>query len=137
MELAYRTLGVELYAAIKYYHSRDKYHVAEHVAANTIHNLATEPFFMIAIEGKTRSAALLISSVLFRAFFLGVGLLILSCLPILFLTDQVYAVHSNMIDIPRPEYNALLFSWLGNLKLLLIVFFLLPAIAIRWALKKE
>ena len=91
---------------------------------------------MIAIDDKTRSTALLIASVLFRAFLLGIGLLILGCIPVLFLTDQVYAVHSSMIDIPRPEYNALLFGWLGNMKLLLLIFFLLPAVAIRWALKK-
>ena len=91
---------------------------------------------MIAIDDKTRAEAMLISSVLFRAFLLGFGLLILSCIPILFLTDQIYAIHSSMMDISRPEYNALLFTWLGDMKMLLLVFFLLPAIAIRWALKK-
>ena len=91
---------------------------------------------MIAIDDKTRSTAMLMSSVLLRTFLLGFGLLFLSCIPVLFLTDQIYAVHSSMLDIPRPEYNALLFSWLGNMKLLLLIVFLLPAIAIRWALKK-
>ncbi len=91
---------------------------------------------MIAIDDNTRSAAMLISSVLFRAFLLGLGLLILSCIPVLLMTDQIYAVHTSMIAVPRPEYNALLFGWLGDLKLLALVFFLLPAIAIRWALKK-
>ena len=91
---------------------------------------------MIAIDDKTRSVAMLISSVLLRACLLGFGLLILTGIPILFLTDQVYAVHSSIIDIPRPEYNTLLFSWLAYMKLLLLIFFLLPAIAIRWALKK-
>jgi hypothetical protein len=44
-------------------------------------------------------------------------------------------VHSTLIDIPRPEYNALLFSYLANMKVLLLTIFLSPAIAIRWALK--
>ena len=91
---------------------------------------------MTAIDDKTRYAAMFVSSVLFRACLLGFGLLIIVGIPILFLTDQVYAVHSSIIDIPRPEYNALLFSWLGYLKMLVIVLFLLPAIAIRWALNK-
>ena len=91
---------------------------------------------MIAIEDKTRSAAMLVSSVLFRTFFLGWGLLFLSCIPVLLMTDQIYALHNSIIEIPRPEYNALLFGWLGSMKLLLLIFFLLPAIAIRWALKK-
>ena len=94
------------------------------------------PDHMIAIDDRTRSAAMLISSVLFRAFFLGWGLLILSSIPVLVLTDEFYAVHRNMIDIPRPEYNALLFGWLGDMKLLLLIFFLVPATAIRWTLKK-
>ena len=91
---------------------------------------------MSTFDDKTRSAAMLISSVLFRACLLGFGLLFLSCIPVLFLTDQIYAVHNSMIEIPRPEYNALLFGWLGDMKLLLLIFFLSPAIAIRWALSK-
>lgn len=91
---------------------------------------------MNAIDDKTQSAAMLISSVLFRACLLGFGLLIIASIPILLLTDQIYAVHSSIIDIPRPEYNSLLFSWLGYMKMLVIVLFLLPAIAIRWALNK-
>ena len=91
---------------------------------------------MIAIDDKTRSAAMLISSVLFRACLLGLGMLIVTSIPVLFLTDEMYAFTSLMIDIPRPEYNALLFGWLGDMKLLLITFFLLPALAIGWALNK-
>ena len=91
---------------------------------------------MIDIDNRTRAMGLLISSVLFRTCLLGFGLLILSCIPVFFLADWCYAVHSWMLDIPRPEYNALLFSWLGNMKQLLLVFFLLPAVAIRWTLKQ-
>ena len=91
---------------------------------------------MTAIDDKTRATAMLISSVLFRATLLGFGLLIITCIPILFLTDQMYAIHSSMIDIPRDQYNVLMFTWLGNMKVLVIVVLLLPAIAIRWALKK-
>ena len=79
---------------------------------------------------------MLVSSVLFRAFFLGWGLLILSSIPMLFMTDELYTLHSSMIDIPRPEYGLLLFSWLGYMKLIVLLLFLVPAIAIRWALKK-
>ena len=92
---------------------------------------------MNEVDDKTRSAAMLISQVLFRAFVVGFGLLILSMLPVLLLTDQIYAIHSSMIDIPRPMYNALMFEWLGHMKLLLVMLFLLPAIAIRWTLKKQ
>ena len=91
---------------------------------------------MIAIDDKTRSAAMLISSVLFRAFLLGLGLQILSGIAILFLTDEIYPAFSNMLDMPLPEYKAILISGLAHMKMLLFTFFLVPAIAIRWALKK-
>ena len=91
---------------------------------------------MTAIDDKTRATAMLISSVLFRATLIGFALLIITCIPILFLTDQMYAIHSSMIDIPRHEYNVLMFTWLGNMKVLVIVVLLLPAIGIRWAMKK-
>ena len=91
---------------------------------------------MTTIDDKTRATAMLISSVLFRATLIGFGLLIISCIPLLFLTDQVHTIHNSMIEIPRDQYNALLFTWLGNMKMLIIVLLLLPAIAIRWALKK-
>jgi len=91
---------------------------------------------MTTIDDGTRAAAMLMSSVLFRAFLIGCGLLLLSSTAILLLTDDVYAIHNSMIKIPRPQYNALLFTWLGDMKMLLLVFFLFPAIAIRWALKK-
>ena len=100
-----------------------------------VHSLSPRNVFMIVIDKKTRSTAMLMSSVLFRSFLLGSGLLLLTCLPVLLLTDEIYALHSGMIDIPRPDYNTLLFGWLGNMKLLLLIFFLVPAIAIRWALK--
>ncbi len=91
---------------------------------------------MNSIDEKTRSTARLISSVLFRTCLLGFVLLGISSIPILGFTDQMYAIQSSVVDIPRAEYNAILFGWLGEMKLLLIVFFLLPAIAIRWALKR-
>jgi hypothetical protein len=90
---------------------------------------------MLTIDDKTRSVAMLLSRVLFRAFFVGMGLLVVATIPILFLTDQIYAVHRTMLDIPRPEYNALLFGGLGLAKSLLFILFLSPAIGIRWALK--
>ena len=90
---------------------------------------------MAEIDNTTRSTALLISNVLFRAFFVGFGLFCVSTIPLLFFTDQIYAIHSRMLDIPRPMYNALLFEWMANMKTWLMLLFLLPAVGIRWALK--
>lgn len=92
---------------------------------------------MLTIDDRTRATAMLISSVLFRAALIGFVLLLITCIPLLLLTDQIHEIHNSMIEIPREEYNALIFSWLGNMKILVIVLFLLPAIAIRWTLKKS
>jgi hypothetical protein len=92
---------------------------------------------MHATHDDTRSTAMLISNVLFRTFLLGFGLFCLSTIPLLLLTDQIYAIHNSMIAIPRPAYNAILFEWMANMKMVLATFFLLPAIGIRWALKKS
>tara|TARA_B100001013_G_scaffold339518_2_gene261645 strand:- start:57 stop:338 length:282 start_codon:yes stop_codon:yes gene_type:complete len=91
---------------------------------------------MTTIDDKTRATAMLISSVLFRAALVGFVLLLITCIPILFLTDQMHAIHSSMIEMEPAEHRVLMFTWLGNMKILLIVLLLLPAIGIRWALKK-
>ena len=90
---------------------------------------------MSMTDDTCRATALLISSVLLRTCLIGFVLLGFSSIIILTFTDRIYAFHSGLIDIPRPQYNALLFDWLGQMKLLLMVFFLLPGIAIRWSLK--
>ena len=92
---------------------------------------------MTTIDDKTHATAMLISSVLFRAALIGFVLLLITCIPLLLLTDQIHEIHNSMIEIPRDQYNALLFTWLGNMKILIIVLLLLPAIGIRWALKKD
>jgi hypothetical protein len=91
---------------------------------------------MNTIDEKTRSVAMLISNVLFRAALLGFGLVALTSIPVLLMTDQIYALHNSIIAIARPDYNVLMFGWLGTMKLAVLVLFLTPAIAIRWSLKK-
>ena len=91
---------------------------------------------MNAIDENTRATAMFVSNVLFRACVLGFVFLGISGIGMLSLTDQIYAIHSSMIDIPRPSYNAMLFDWIANMKILVMVFFLLPAVAIRWTLSR-
>ena len=90
---------------------------------------------MNAIDNKTRDTAILISGVLLRTTLLGFVLLGISAAVLFGMLDGIYALHSNFIEIPRSDYNVMIFNWLGNMKLALIVFFLLPAIAIRWSLR--
>ena len=90
---------------------------------------------MTAMDDKTRATAMFISSVLFRATLIGFVLLILFAIPVLFLTEQMYTIHNSMIEIEPAEHRVLLFTWMGNMKMLIFVVLLLPAIGIRWALR--
>lgn len=90
---------------------------------------------MPTIDEKTHATAILISNILFRAALIGMALLLLACIPLFLLTDQAYAFHNSFVEMPREQYNSLVFQWLGNLKILVIVLFLVPAIAIRWSLR--
>ena len=90
---------------------------------------------MTEIDDKTRATTLFLSTVLFRAFWVGAGLLAVMSFLTLALLDPMYEVHSYLIEIPQPEYNVLIFDFLGDMKVLILVLFLVPACAIRWTLK--
>ena len=89
---------------------------------------------MTAIDDKTRGTALFLSTVLFRAFWVGAGALAVMSFATLAFLGPMYEVHSYLIEIPQPEYNALIFDFLGDMKVLVLVLFLVPACAIRWTL---
>lgn len=87
------------------------------------------------IDDRTRSSALLVSSVLFRSFAIGIAVLILGSVALVVLLEPVYDLHRIFFETPRPEFSAILLTGLLQMRMLLFVFFLFPAIAIRWALK--
>jgi hypothetical protein len=91
---------------------------------------------MTSIDEKTRSTALLISSVLFRSFFLGIGIVIIAAIAFIACLDQAFAVYSEFLDSPRLNFELMIVGGLIQMRILLLTFFLIPAIAIRWALKK-
>ena len=91
----------------------------------------------MTISDSTRQNLEVVSGILIRVFLYGLGLLLLAGLPIMLLGDQVYAVHHTFFAaMSKEQHGMLMFSWLGNLKLLLIMFFLLPWLAIRSMLKQ-
>ncbi len=78
----------------------------------------------------------LITKALYRASLAGFLLMIVS-LPLLFMTDQIYALHNSIISLERPTYNALIFGFFAALKILILVFLLLPAIGLHWTIAKQ
>ncbi len=77
----------------------------------------------------------LIVEFLYRSTVFGFALVLACSLPLLLTTDTVYQIHNWFIAIERPTYNAMMFEFLGNLKIFIIVFFFIPAIGLHWTLK--
>ena len=90
---------------------------------------------MTAIDDRTRATALFVSDVLFRATAVGFGLLLVSSLFAIAMLDTIYGIHNSLFEVSRSDYNGLIFSFLANMKVLVLVFLLSPACAIRWALR--
>lgn len=85
----------------------------------------------------TRATVELVGDILFHGLVVGFVFLIVVGLPILFLEDPIYSVHSLFMDVPKADHTLMMVTWLGNVKALLFVFFLIPWLAIRWTLKKS
>ncbi|MBP8303297.1 MAG: hypothetical protein KBE04_04130 [Phycisphaerae bacterium] len=70
-----------------------------------------------------------------RAFFgwctvLNGGLLILSFLVCALAGDWVYRMHSRWFQIPRGTFNAILYGFLGGMKLVVFLLNLMPYVAL-------
>ena len=73
---------------------------------------------------------------LYRGSFLGF-LLTLLFLPFLFMIDQTYTWHNAILPLERTTYNAMMFGSVALLKILVIVFLLLPAMGLHWTIVKQ
>jgi hypothetical protein len=61
---------------------------------------------------------------------LNVALLLLSSLMCICAGDWAYRIHSKMFSIPREAFNVVIYSFIALYKLLVIVFILIPYIAL-------
>lgn len=62
---------------------------------------------------------------------INIVLLSFSAVMILLFKDQVAAIHRRWFSIERAELETLYFNWLGNYKLINVVFFLVPYFALK------
>ena len=70
-----------------------------------------------------------------REFFkwctvINVALFILSAIMIMTATDFIYDVHGQLFHIPREAFDAVLYSFLGFYKIVILVFNLVPFVAL-------
>ena len=91
---------------------------------------------MISNEEKNFDTPWLIVKSLYRASVLGFLILTL-CLPLVLMSDQLYPIHNAILSMDRLTYNAMMFQTLIEMKTMVIVFLLLPAMGLHWTLRKE
>jgi heme/copper-type cytochrome/quinol oxidase subunit 2 len=78
-----------------------------------------------------------IAGLLIRCFLGGILLLTVWFLCFVFAGDWIYQLHSRWFAISRQELNAIHYSLMAVTKITLVLFFLLPYIAIRLVAKKR
>ncbi len=78
-----------------------------------------------------------LAEILIRCFWYSVVLLTISLLIFLVAGDAAYEMHSTMYDISKHEFVLMYYYGMAFLKILMILFFLIPYIAIRVVLKKH
>ncbi len=78
-----------------------------------------------------------IAGILIRCFLGGLLLLTVWFLCLVFAGDCIYQLHSRWFSIPRQSFDTLHYALMGATKIALILFFMLPWIAIRLVSKKK
>ena len=61
---------------------------------------------------------------------INVAMLILSSIMLMLLADMVYRIHSKLFSIPREAFNVAIYSFLGLFKIVVIVFNVVPYVAL-------
>jgi hypothetical protein len=72
-----------------------------------------------------------IAGILIRCFLGGVVLLMVWFAGFAAAGDWIYQVHSRWFHIPRPSFDAIHYAGMAVTKIVIILFFLLPWIAIK------
>ena len=68
---------------------------------------------------------------------INIGLLMLLALMLIRFKDAVYKIHTKMFPIPKESWSTLIYSFLGIYKLFIIVFNIVPYIALLIVLAKD
>jgi len=77
----------------------------------------------------------LAARIFIRAFAVGCGLLALSTGLVLLLGNTIHQIHGQFFALTAGQIDLAIYAWLGTMKILVIVLFLIPYLAIRWTLR--
>ncbi len=78
-----------------------------------------------------------VAGVLLRCFILSFCLMLLWFVFFLFGSDWAYTIHSRWFEIDRHSFDMMNYHWMGTVKIISFLFFLLPFISIKLILRKK
>lgn len=91
---------------------------------------------MKSSQADIRNQLDVIAGILIRCFLGGMVLLMVWFAGFAFAGDWIYQVHSRWFQIPRQSFDAIHYAGMAVTKIAIILFFLLPWIAIKLVSKK-
>lgn len=77
-----------------------------------------------------------IADVLIRCFVIAIFFLAIWFALMVFADQLIYKIHSTWYDISKPQFDMLWYAGMGLIKLWIFMFFLIPYIAIKLAIKR-
>jgi|SRR5690606_15498458 hypothetical protein len=78
-----------------------------------------------------------IARILIRCFVISVIILIISFLVYLFARDPLYSVYASWFPIAEEQFHLLMIGGMGIWKIIILLFYLIPYVAIRLVLGRE
>ncbi len=78
----------------------------------------------------------ILKRLLFKCSVLGFGLLIYSTIAVYFLNDVAYAIHSQMFNVSKQHFNDSIYSFITFFKMLWLILFVIPYLALIWEERK-
>ena len=73
-----------------------------------------------------------VKCILWKCVLIGLSFLLYMFVMVFGLQDFAYKAHSYFIDIPRGEWEILMFTFVGAFKMLWFVLFVIPYAAMWW-----
>ena len=77
-----------------------------------------------------------VKDILLKCIIIGFGVLIYTMVMIFFFGDFAFSIHHMMFDITREQFNVMIYAFMGVFKVLWLVIFVMPYLAIIWSEKK-
>jgi hypothetical protein len=78
-----------------------------------------------------------LAKVLLRCWLISFALLLFSFVVFMLTGDMIDRIHGKMLGLTPHELDLIIYCWMGLFKLFVLIFFLIPWMAIKLVLRKE